>query len=380
VRLAWFRPAPLAPESAFDATAPIIAALHTRHDLDLYTAANAHDFVWTHDRRPYELPVFELDDTAAHAFVWPYLLHYGGLLLLHSATLHDSRARALLRVGRRDDYAAEFSFNEGSPSCPVRTIPAGDWPMLRAPLTAARCTAVPNRGFAQSLRDAYPDARVAYAPLAVEPAVSVPTPGPSPSGVVTFGMLASDRVDAASRALARAQALGAQATLTAYPSHEEVLPAADVVLALSWPPHPSTQHLARAARAAGLPVVAPETTLTADWPALDPQTWQPRGTPADAPIGVTIDLRDEEHSLALAIRRLAADASLRLTLGETARAWSRTHEGVAAAVGAWERILDEAARLDPPIRPVNWPTHLTADGTERARAMLAEFGVSVDLF
>ncbi|MBI2188291.1 MAG: hypothetical protein HYU37_14410 [Acidobacteria bacterium] len=396
MRLAWFRPstfardalsnvegrpAPCAPASLSDATALLIAELATAHDLDLYTRDNAHDFVWTHFRHPYELCVFELDNTAAHAFIWPYLLHYDGVLLLASSTLHDSRARTLVGAGRTDDYASEFLFNERRAPRPQRrpSVPEGDWPMLRAPLTAARLTVVPHRGLAEALRDEYPDARIAFAPLAVRP----PEPFPRSTGPdvpVTFGVLGRGRVDAARRALARAQALGAAASLVVADTAEEVLRAADVLIAVTWPPRSETEQLPRTALAAGVPVVALETILTTDWPALDPQTWHPRAMSTDPPIAVTVDLRDEEHSLALAIRRLSADAALRSQLGEAARAWSDAHESVAVAVEAWQRLLAEAARLDPPPRPADWPSHLSPDGTERARAMLAEFGVQVDLF
>ena len=57
--------------------------------------------------------------------------------------------------------------------------------------------------------------------------------------------------------------------------------------------------------AAGKAVITIETEATAEWPAIDPQTWRPRGLAVnDAPIAVTVDPRDEEHSLMLAIRRL----------------------------------------------------------------------------
>jgi hypothetical protein len=198
--------------------------------------------------------------------------------------------------------------------------------------------------------------------------------------VVTFGILAADRVEVARRALARAQALGASATLAAGASDEFVLRNAHVVVALSWPPSLNGQQLTRDAMAAGMPITTLETIFTADWSALDPQTWRPRSQSTDRPIAVTIDPRDEEHSLALAMRRLSADAALRSELGEAARAWSDAHERVTIAADAWQRLLQEAARLDPLPRPAGWPPHLTPDGTERARAMLAEFGVGIDLF
>jgi hypothetical protein len=377
VRLAWFRPA------GSHASAPLVAALGARHALDLYTRANAHDFVWTHFRSPYELCVFELDNTAAHAFIWPYLLHYGGVLLLASPTLHDSRARALAVAGRLDDYAAEFFFSEGRPPQAGRTPPRerkGTWPMLRVPLAAAHVTVVPNRALADALRAQYPHARIVYAPLAVRPAEPPLVRGAAVPHTVTFGVLADDRVEVARRTLVRAQGLGTSATLVVDASPEHLLRDAHVVLALSWPPGGEAHQLARAALAAGLPVAALETILTADWPALDPQTWRPRGLSTDRPVAVTIDPRDEEHSLALAMRRLSADAALRSALGEAAYAWSHTHEGGTVAVDAWQRLLRDAAQLDPPPRPAQWPAHLLADGTERARTMLAEFGVAIDLF
>jgi hypothetical protein len=75
--------------------------------------------------------------------------------------------------------------------------------------------------------------------------------------------------------------------------------------------------------AARKPLIVLETTSTADWPALDPQTWQPRGFGTDAPIVVSLDPRDEEHSLVLAIQRLSKDAALRVRLASAAHEWSQ---------------------------------------------------------
>jgi hypothetical protein len=89
-----------------------------------------------------------------------------------------------------------------------------------------------------------------------------------------------------------------------------------------------------------------ETEATAAWPAIDPQTWRPRGLAAtEAPVAVTVDPRDEEHSLMLAIRKLSADAALRAQLGRAAHAWSETHATLARAASAWTAILGEATTL-----------------------------------
>jgi hypothetical protein len=75
--------------------------------------------------------------------------------------------------------------------------------------------------------------------------------------------------------------------------------------------------------AAGKPVIVFETLVTAGWAALDPQTWQPRGFGRESadPVAVSIDPRDEEHSLMLAIQRLSSDPGLRARLADAAQAW-----------------------------------------------------------
>jgi hypothetical protein len=40
------------------------------------------------------------------------------------------------------------------------------------------------------------------------------------------------------------------------------------------------------------------------------------------------------------------------------------------------QILQEAATLEPPPRPDDWPTQFGADGTELAREILGEFGLT----
>ena len=161
-------------------------------------------------------------------------------------------------------------------------------------------------------------------------------------------------------------------------SPDRVLDEADVIVAMSWPPADEAT-LAIAGMAAGRAVVVFEAEHTAGWPALDPQTWQPRGWTGERPVVVSVDPRDEEHSLSLALRRLASDSALRR------RARDRGARVVAPARD--RRSRGPRVAIDPrrkprrsPLRsgPRNWPRHLTADGTERARAILAEFGATVD--
>jgi hypothetical protein len=150
--------------------------------------------------------------------------------------------------------------------------------------------------------------------------------------------------------------------------------ACDVVIAPGWPPSHQMPAAVIAGMAAGKAVVTMEMDADAEWPAIDPQTWRPRGVAvSEPPIAVTIDPRDEEHSLMLAIRRLSSDGTLRERLGEAAHAWWKSHATPAHAAATWNQILEEAVRLSPPPRPDDWPKQFAEDGTELAREILSEF-------
>jgi hypothetical protein len=160
------------------------------------------------------------------------------------------------------------------------------------------------------------------------------------------------------------------------------LKAADVVVAMQWPTFGRPLTDALSGLAAGRAVIVAETASTAHWPCLDPQTWQPRSPSIgagkiEAPIAVSIDPRDEEHSLMLALTRLANDAALRAALGDAARAWWERHATVAQAVQSWTALLDDARTRPAPPRPAGWPAHLDADGSVTTTAILDQFGVGL---
>jgi hypothetical protein len=186
---------------------------------------------------------------------------------------------------------------------------------------------------------------------------------------------ASDRA-VAHRAAARARDAGAGIAIAEASDRPRE---GDVVIALEWPPTGAAPGAALRAMASGLATIVFETESVGDWPTLDPQTWQPRGYLGDAaPIAISIDPRDEEHSLMLAMRRLATAGDLGAGLGAAAAAWTREHASLERAVHAWRDVLLEATQLAPAIDHRELPAHLTADGTERARALLGEMGVAVD--
>jgi hypothetical protein len=149
-----------------------------------------------------------------------------------------------------------------------------------------------------------------------------------------------------------------------------------VVTALRWPPDGRALTHALAGFAAARAVIVFDGPETADWPSLDPQSWSLRAplehrglSQPREPICVSIDPRDEMHSLRLALRRLEEDPALRARLGAAAQAWWREHATVELATARFERLLEEARSLpDPPVDDAD-------DGMGLARQLLREFGV-----
>jgi hypothetical protein len=365
MRLAWFCPATHVSDW-LDDTAALVGVLGAEHEIAVFDEARAHDFIRFDFRRPFDLCVYEVADTAQHTFVWPYLLHRPGVLRLRSLSLHNSRTETLQRQHRERDRALELAF--------------GEWDLIAVPVLASRMTVVSDAHAAARLQRTHAVARVRVAPLGIGGQVSgqaqrlTPNLGQGPTPKV--GALGSSRNALVQQAMRRARDAGASLELVSG-SDQSLLNNADIVIAVHWPPADELT-VALAGMAAGRAVIVLETESTAGWPALDPQTWQPRGWNGQSPIVVSIDPRDEEHSLALALRRLAADAQLRASLGTAAHGWWRQHATLEHAVHAWRSILEEAVTVTPPPRPPDWPRHLTADGTERARELLAEFGTTVD--
>jgi glycosyltransferase involved in cell wall biosynthesis len=123
---------------------------------------------------------------------------------------------------------------------------------------------------------------------------------------------------------------------------------ADVTLHLRWPTSLETSGPWLRALSAGRATVTTELEHQAHVPALDPRTWRPWTTGPEAPVTVAIDILDEDHSLALALRRLVVDEPLRTRLGAAARAhWEREHS-VPMMLDGYERAIARA-QIDPSV-------------------------------
>lgn len=194
---------------------------------------------------------------------------------------------------------------------------------------------------------------------------------------------------------AAAAALGVaeQVTFTGYLETDDELTdhiaASDVSLNLRWPTARETSGPWLRALAAGKATVITDLVHLTGFTSLDPRTWavqegggwrvedgsvevQSSHLPPSTlhpPVSVAIDILDEDHSLRLAMRRLAVDADLRARLGRAAREyWAREHT-VDRMADDYERVIAEAGEAG------GRPIYLGPDGAAKLRELLTPFGV-----
>jgi hypothetical protein len=132
--------------------------------------------------------------------------------------------------------------------------------------------------------------------------------------------------------------------------------------------------------------VVTDLTHTCSTPALDARDWTVlEGSPtadedsesSSGAVCIAIDIVDEQHSLGLAMRRLARDERLRRDLGERAREYWKRHHTLQRMAEDYERVIERALHRPAPDRS-RLPAHLLDDGTGLAGRIVAEFGLSLD--
>lgn len=401
----------------------------------------AHAFLPAHRRRPYDLVVYQLGNARCHDFMWAYLVRWPGLVVLHDGHLHHARARALLAEDRERDYRAELAAaHADAPAALADFAVAGLngspyylWPMRRVPIDAARAVAVHNPRLAAELASEHRETAVVALPMGTrDVAPSLPTTmsprarrwleeGDGPI-FAAFGLVTQEkRVPEALRAFAdlrplvpRARLLLVGETASFYDVAADLatlnltdevdvtgwvdeadldgwLALADICLCLRWPTARETSASWLRALAAGRPTVITDLADLVDVPTIDPRSWTlmlaPRD-PADVVsprnwrrgVAVAIDILDEAHSLGLAMRRLAHDQGMRHRLGANARAWWDAHHTLDHLAAGYQQAFAAAlaAPADPPARR-RLPAHVLDEGVAHARALVAPFGVEVDL-
>jgi glycosyltransferase involved in cell wall biosynthesis len=393
---------------------------------------SAHDFVWRRLHAPYDLTVFQVGNAACHDYMWPYLFHYPGVVVLHDGQLHHARASRLLVQRRFQDYRDELAYSHPDTRpdlaefgiAGLRGASYYFWPMLRAVIDAARWVAVHSARLAADLREQFPASSIELVDMGVSDPLSGGRRGGavrerygiSPGAVVfaAFGMVTPEkRIEPVLDALpvvlrsspdavlllvgevpphfdpvvqARARHVEDRVIVTGYVPDTELagfLDAADVCLCMRWPSSREISASGLRCLAAGKPTVITDLVHTVDVPALDPRTWtlnyapDVEGDRIAQPVAVGIDVVDEDHSVRLAMTRLATDAALRDRLGRNARErWARLHtlERMAARYGdILERALGSSVMRGPDTRR-DLPAHLVDDGGRRLRDEMAKLG------
>jgi glycosyltransferase involved in cell wall biosynthesis len=405
------------------------AALYRRTP-DATGIRSAHDFVWLNAREPYDLTVFQLGNSSAHDYIWPYLFRFPGLAVLHDARLHHARAAMLLQAKRPADYRAEFAANEPGTSVDLAEVAVAGfashlyycWPMTRLIALASRLTAVHSATIVDALSRALPDAHLVHIRLGhgrrvdeAEAAAARARVGARhhlPADCVLFGVpggLTPEKritqilsafaallpyVPSARLLLAgapgpghdlhgelRTRGIEASTIVTGYIDEDErfteYVAACDVAIALRWPTAREVSGPWVRALGAGRPTITTDLEHMVNVPSLDPRTWtSPQSASTAAPVTVAIDILDEDHSLRLAMRRLATDVDLRRRLGRAAaRFWEENH-AIGRAVEDYRRAIARA--LTAAVPAVDLPAHLRADGTARLGRLLEPFGVRPD--
>jgi len=388
----------------------------------------AHELVWRMARGHYDLPVYQIGNSWAHGFIWPYLFRYPGLTVMHDARLHHARATTLLSPWKRQaDYRAEFHFNHPDvhPDAAELAIAGFDgayyyqWPMRRAVVEASRLVAAHAPGVVRELAEEFPGRPVTHISLGHGQAQTPEqiaaarrhfrTAHGIPDQALVFGVLGhiapERRIAPVVRAFASLRDIAPDARLLLAGGVDRLLPlddllrehaitdrvhvtgrlndedfdaaaaAIDVGLNLRWPSAEEMSGPWLRCLAAGTATVITDASHQANAPMLDPRTWRchlPVPTLTHSPerqaIAVAIDILDEDHSLRLTLRRLATDTSLRTVLGANGRAWWQEHHTIERMAADYLRAIDRA--LEEPVQSRPLPSHARPDVLQHTRAVL----------
>jgi len=422
IRIAWFSPLPPVRSGVAAYSAELLALLGRVFEIERFEERHAHDFVWKHQRAPYDIVVYQLGNAPCHDYMWGYLTAYPGLVVLHDMRLHHARARRLLNQERFDDYRREFRYDH--PDAPPGVVEyavegmGGSiyylWSMLRVVVRTARAVAVHNGRIAEELREQYPGLPVDVVRMGVAPFAAghharertrreLSLPEDAMVFAVFGKVTAEKRIAAILRAAGRLTAQGTNALLllvgdaTEYPAlNDEVrksgledrvrvtgyvaddrvgdyLATADACLCLRWPSAGETSASWLRSLAAARPTIITDLAHLVDIPTLDARTWD-RSRPSAEPIAVAVDLLDEDDGLTAAMRRLATDADLRAKLARAGYThWSSEHT-LEAMASDYRRLIEQTTARPAP-RVDDLPSHFTNDYTGLVSQILREFGL-----
>jgi glycosyltransferase involved in cell wall biosynthesis len=425
-RIAWFSPVPPSTSGIAAYTSEVVPLLDTRLGaIDLYDERAAQHFVWRNRRQPYDLVVYQLGNASCHDFMWAYLFRYPGLVVLHDAQLHQSRALSLLRrlEPRRDDYFAELAANH--PAAPAHLgelVAAGLggslfhlWPMVTLVLRRARVTAVHSLRLAGALSEHVPGAHVEAIRMGVTEVGDVPGHTAQrpplrdvlriPEGAVVVaafgGVTPEKRIASLVAAVAglsdarvhvllvgaraahydvdadiRSNRLEGRVHIAGHVPDDELpsyLMAADICACLRWPTNRETSASWLRCLAAGKPTIITRLWHLDDVPTLEASADGLKGDRAQA-CAVSVDPLDEPVALPVALRALVASPPLRRDLGARALARWQSEHRLELAAADYERVIAHA--MASPVPAPALPAHLLDDGTGTVRRLLVEMGLT----
>jgi glycosyltransferase involved in cell wall biosynthesis len=453
MRIAWFSPLPPDRSGIAAYSAELLPMLSARHQIEAFvddgegepglraahtipgiTIRGAFDFAWRHATAPFDVCVYQIGNQLCHNYMWPYLVRYPGLVVIHDGQLHHARAAGLIKRRRFEEYRAEFAYcHPSAPPALHELVISGmgeavasmyfDHPMVRIPVEAARVTAVHNSVLAEELSASVPDSTVVAIRQGVHD-VSDAAGGRQMSlrhswGIpddavvfVAFGRATPEkRLGAAVKAMGQIRASGLEpqpwlicvgdrpdyydvrqdaatagvedhVVVTGYVDGEGLgryLALADACVCLRWPTGRETSAAWLRCVAAGKPTIVSDLSHLTDVPMLDPRTLATLApvdrSPEDRePIGFIVELTDEVQMIRLAMRHLVTSARLRGDLGRAARRYWSRHATVELMAGDYEALL-ERTRGEPSRPHPDWPVHLTQNGTALGRQIAQHMGV-----
>jgi glycosyltransferase involved in cell wall biosynthesis len=172
--------------------------------------------------------------------------------------------------------------------------------------------------------------------------------------------------------------LGPRTIVTGYLDSDraltECIAACDASLNLRWPTAGEVSGPWLRCLALGLPTVIVDLAHLAHVPSLDARTWQLHGGGTGAaPVCIAVDILDEDHSLGLAMRRLATQPALRERLGPTAADYWRREHAPDLMVDDYANLIERALHRGAPSAAL--PVHLLADGGRVLDEIGGQFGV-----
>lgn len=390
---------------------------------------SAHDFLWRAARGQYDLPVYQIGNSHLHRYIWPYAFRCSGLVVVHDARVHHARAEALLSQHRTSDYRDEFAWchpdvHADAAELAVLGIDGPfffQWPMVRGVVETARLVAAHSAGAARLIAGEWPHRPVMLVALGEGPdrpdlegwRRQFRRAHHLPETAVVFGvhggltgekrvlevlaafsatrpwaddarLLLVGTADATLGLEHRIARMGLEDVVHQFPSlaaddFDRSIAACDVTLNLRWPSALETSGPWVRSLAMSRASVILDLPHQGHLPVLDPRTWK-RHAPTDdleagadaRAIAVAIDVADLDHSLRIAMRRLATDAALRDRLGGQARRWWEREHTVARMVGDYEQAIARAASAPAPAASPDWPPHLVPNPAAPIRDWLLQ--------